>query len=246
MPPEVSARMPSAPIAAVLLDVGGTLWPDGWPWLPDEVRGQRLHAALPELRPERATALLHELDRAAASFTDRLEQDPGDYVGGPLRRFGVEPTAQRIVAVVDAMCLPAHPLVRLFPGAPELLRALRRAGLRAVVVSNAYWRSGAAYRRDFSDLGVAEGIDAYVSSLDVRLRKPHRAMFDAGLQAARVPAGRCAMVGNSEDKDVVPARALGLRTILVAIEQPPPPTTQADAVVTSLDEATAILTTWSR
>jgi FMN phosphatase YigB (HAD superfamily) len=54
------------------------------------------------------------------------------------------------------------------------------------------------------------------------------------------------MVGNSEDKDVVPARALGLRAILVAIERPPPPTTQADAVVTSLDEATATLTAWSR
>ncbi len=240
--------MPPAPIAAVLLDVGGTLWPDGWPWLPDdhEVRGERLRAALPELRPEQATELLHELDRTAASFTDRVEQDPGDYVGGPLRRFGIGPTAERIAAVVDAMCLPAHPLVRLFPGASELLRTLRRAGLRAVVVSNAYWRSGAAYRRDFNDLGVAAEIDAYVSSLDVGLRKPHRAMFDAGLRAAGVPAGRCAMVGNSEDKDVVPARALGLRTILVAIERPPPPTTQADAVVTSLDEATTILTAWSR
>jgi FMN phosphatase YigB (HAD superfamily) len=240
--------MPPAPIAAVLLDVGGTLWPDGWPWLPDdhEVRGNRLRAALPELSLQKATELLHELDRGAASFTDRVEQDPDDYVGGPLRLFGVAPTAERIAAVLEAMCLPAHPLVRLFPGAPELLRALRRTGLRAVVVSNAYWRSGAAYRRDFTDLGVAAEIDAYVSSLDVRLRKPHRAMFDAGLQAAGVAADRCAMVGNSEDKDVVPARALGLRTILVAIEQPPPPTTRADAVVTSLAEATTILTTWSR
>jgi FMN phosphatase YigB (HAD superfamily) len=240
--------MPQGPITAVLLDVGGTLWPDGWAWPPDDqrVRSDRLRAALPELSPGNAVALLDDLDRAAASFTERVEQDLDDYVGGPLRRRGIEPTAERIGAVVDAMCVPAHPLVRLFPGAPELLHALRQAGLRAAVVSNTDWRSSAAYRRDFSDLGVAGEVDAYISSLDVGLRKPHRAMFDAGLRAAGVPAHRCAMVGNSEDKDVRPARALGLRTILVAIETPPPPSSQADAVVTSLPGATSLLTAWSR
>jgi FMN phosphatase YigB (HAD superfamily) len=239
--------MPRPPITAVLLDVGGTLWPDGWPWLPDDhqVRCDRLRAALPELGPEDAVALLHDLDHTAAGFTERVEQDLDDYVGGPLRHLGIEPTVERVAAVVDAMCLPAHPLVRLFAGAPELLRAVRLAGLRAVVVSNAYWRSSAAYQRDFRDLGVSAEVDAYISSLDVGLRKPHRAMFDAGLQAAGVPADRCAMVGNSEPKDVRPAKALGLRTILVAIETPPPHTSQADAVVTSLDEVATLLISWA-
>jgi FMN phosphatase YigB (HAD superfamily) len=240
--------MPRPPIAAVLLDVGGTLWPDGWPWPPadERVRTDRLRAALPRLRAEDAPTLLEDLDRSAAAATERVEQDPGDYAGGPLRRHGIEPTAERVAAVVGAMCLPAHPMVRLFPGAPELLRALRGAGLREVVVSNAYWRSAAAYRRDFADLGVAGWIDAYVSSLDVGLRKPHRAMFDAGLAAAGVPADRCAMLGNSEYRDIVPAKALGLRTILAAIETPAPASTQADAVATSLPEATGILLSWTR
>ncbi|HZD38473.1 MAG TPA: HAD family hydrolase, partial [Actinomycetes bacterium] len=88
-------------------------------------------------------------------------------------------------------------------------------------------------------------VDAYVSSLDVGFRKPHRAMFDAGLRAAGAPAERCAMVGNSEDKDVRPAKALGLRTIRVAIEEPHPATTEADAVTTSLDEVAHLLTSWA-
>jgi FMN phosphatase YigB (HAD superfamily) len=239
--------MTPPPIAAVLLDVGGTLWPDGWPWLPNDpqARTSRLREALPELDPGTATALLRDLDSSAAGIAELLEQDLGGYVGEPLRRHGVEPTAERVAAVVDAMCLPAHPLVRLLPGAAELLLAVRRAGFSSVVLSNSYWRSNAAYQRDFQDLGVADGVDAYLSSLDVGFRKPHPAMFEAGLQAAGVAAERCAMVGNSEDKDVRPARALGIRTIRVAIEEPIPSSSQADAVTDSLHEVARLLTSWS-
>jgi len=239
--------MTRPPITAALLDVGGTLWPDGWPWLPEDhpVRVDRMLRALPELSPEAAPALLHDLDVSAATITERLEQDVARYAGEPLRRHGIEPTAERVAAVVEAMCLPASPLVALLPGAPELLRAVRRAGLRSVVLSNSYWRSNAAYQRDFEDLGVAAEVDAYVSSLDAGFLKPHPAMFEAGLRAAGVPAERCAMVGNSEDKDVRPARTIGMRTIRVALEEPPPSTSEADAVTTSLDEAAARLTAWA-
>jgi FMN phosphatase YigB (HAD superfamily) len=239
--------MTRPPVTAVLLDVGGTLWPDGWPWLPDDhqVRVGRMLQALPELDGEAVPALLRDLDASAAAITEQVEQDVRGYAGEPLRRRGIEPTAGRVAAVVDAMCLPALASIRLFPGALELLRAVRRAGLRSVVLSNSYWRSNAAYQRDFQDLGVAAEVDAYVSSLDVGFRKPHPAIFEAGLREAGVVADHCAMVGNSEDKDVRPARALGLRTIRVAIEEPLPATSQADAVTTSLDDVAHLLTTWA-
>jgi len=234
-------------LTAVLLDVGGTLWPDGWPWLPDdhEVRAGRLRRALPDLGAAAAAGLLRALDQSAASLQDALEQDPDRYVGEPLHRYGIEPSAERVAAAMDAMCLPAHPSIRLLPGAPELLRAVRRAGLRSVVVSNSFWRGAAAYARDFRDLGVAGEVDAIVTSVDVRLRKPHRGVFEAGLAAARAPAERCAMVGNSEAKDVRPARALGIRTIRVAIEEPVPATSEADAVTGSLHQAAALLRSWA-
>lgn len=68
--------MTPPPIAAVLLDVGGTLWPDGRPWLPEDhpLRVERMLRALPELDPGAAPALLHDLDLSAATITDRLEQ----------------------------------------------------------------------------------------------------------------------------------------------------------------------------
>lgn len=239
--------MAPPPIAAALLDVGGTLWPDGWPWLPEDhpLRVERMLQALPELDPGAAPPLLHDLDLSAATITDRLEQNVDRYAGEPLRHHGIEPTAERVAAVVDAMCLPARALIGLLPGATELLRAVREAGLRSVVLSNSYWRSDAAYRRDFQDLGMAAEVDAYVSSVDVGFRKPHPAMFEAGLRAAGVPAEQCAMVGNSEEKDVLPAQAHGLRTIRVAIEEPLPASTRADAVTTSLAEVAHLLTSWA-
>jgi FMN phosphatase YigB (HAD superfamily) len=239
--------MTRPPLTAALIDVGGTLWPDGWPWVPEDqgVRTSRLRRALPGLEPEDASSLLRALDQSAAQLADSLEQDPDRYVADPLRGHRLEATAEQVAATVDAMCLPARSLVKLFPGAAGLLHAVRRAGLGCVIVSNTYWRTGAAMAHDFRELGVAEQIDAIVSSVDVGFRKPHPAMFEAAMAAAGAPAGACAMVGNSESKDVVPAKRLGMRTIRVAIEEPEPAGSEADAVVDSLEAAARLLRAWA-
>jgi HAD superfamily hydrolase (TIGR01509 family) len=240
-------EMTRPPLTAAFLDVGGTLWPDGWPWAPDDdgIRADRLRRALPGLGSEDAAGLLRALDAAAGSVAEALEQDVDGYVAEPLRRHGFGATPEQVAATVDAMCLPAGHWLKLFPGAAALLRAVRQAGLACVVVSNAFWRGADAYRRDFADLGVADEIDAIVSSLDVGFRKPHPAMFEAALAAAGASPAACAMVGNSESKDVLPARQLGLRTIRVAIEEPKPTGSQADAVTGSLEEAARLLLAWA-
>jgi len=149
--------MTRPPLTAAFLDVGGTLWPDGWPWAPDhEIRGDRLRRALPGLRSEDAAGLLRALDTSAGTLAEALEQDIDRHVAEPLRRRGFDATPEQVAATVDAMCLPAVHWLKLFPGAAELLRAVRQAGLACVVVSNAFWRGADAYRRDFEDLGVAD------------------------------------------------------------------------------------------
>jgi HAD superfamily hydrolase (TIGR01509 family) len=238
--------MTRPPLTTALIDVGGTLWPDGWPWVrDDEIRTTRLRRALPGLGAEEAASLLRALDESAASLADSLEQDMDGYVAEPLRRHGFEGSAEQVAATVDAMCLPARSLVELFPGAAELLDSVRSAGLGCVIVSNTYWRTGEAMRRDFEALGVAAPIDAIVSSADVGYRKPHPAMFEAALAAAGAPAAACAMVGNSEAKDVLPAKRLGMRVIRVAIEEPRPAASEADAVASALDEVARLLRAWT-
>ena len=68
--------------------------------------------------------------------------------------------------------------------------------------------------------------------------------FQAALELAGAPPRSCAIIGNSEEADIAPAAVLGLRTILVAIEEPPPAGTIADATATSLREALRILRSW--
>jgi len=78
-------------IRAVLIDVGGTLWPDGWPAQPGDAdrRRERLRAAFPGLGPERAAACVAELDEAAGQLPGTLTQDAGTYVTPALRHYGL-------------------------------------------------------------------------------------------------------------------------------------------------------------
>jgi FMN phosphatase YigB (HAD superfamily) len=66
-------------------------------------------------------------------------------------------------------------------------------------------------------------------------------MLEAALATAGVPPEACVIIGNSEARDIVPARELGMRAIRVAIEEPCPETTCADALACSLAEAASLL-----
>ena len=113
------------------------------------------------------------------------------------------------------------------------------------MLSNVQVRGADEYWRDFADLGVAHLIDAVVTSHDVGFRKPHPAMFQAGMAAAGRWAAECVMVGDSEIKDIEPARRFGMRTIRVAIEEPPPASTCAHTTATSLHQVQSILRKWA-
>ena len=230
-------------LRAVLVDVGGTLWPDH----PSADRSDgpilaRLAKLLPDSPPaERLDAL-----RAALRDDDRsLIQDTLAVLGGAVRTLAPERGLGDLDAIRRALCAPAAADVALFPGARELLETVRGLGLRCIVVSNVQVRGAAEYWRDFNDLDVAHLIDAIVTSLDIGFRKPHPAMFEAGVRPAGCAAGACVMVGDSEVKDIQPAVRLGMRAIRVAIEAPPPASSAAHAVVTSLSQAGSIVTEWA-
>jgi putative hydrolase of the HAD superfamily len=152
------------------------------------------------------------------------------------RDLGV-PIPRRVAAELRrAMIVPVRGDI-LLPGATALLRTVKRLGLRSVLVSNTALRDAEDYHEDFERHGVADTIDAIVTSVDVGFRKPHPSMFIAALQAARCDAARAVMIGNSERADVEPAIALGLRAI--------PDRSAAHAVAGSLKSAGDILGAWA-
>lgn len=231
-------------LSAVLLDVGGTLWPDGLgaPLSPAPILEQ-LAALLPDIDPADALAYL----RAALRDDDAsLVQDTHGALHRTLGRLYPGKTLNTDpVAIRRALCQPASAGIQLFTGAVELLACIRTLGLRCVIVSNVQVRGATEYWRDFADLGVADRIHAVVTSLDVGYRKPHPAIFEAALRAANCDAECCVMIGNSEVKDILPAIAMGMRAIRVAIEEPLPQSTAAQAAAGNLTEVGEILRRWA-
>jgi FMN phosphatase YigB (HAD superfamily) len=228
-------------LRAALLDVGGTLWPNALPAFGEpDPRLAPLRLALTWLDASEALELLG----AALREENGVTQDTHAVVAAALRHMGAHDADP--VAVRRALCVPASAGLNMFPGTRNLLVHLRALGLRTVIVSDVQTRGAAEYLADFTYFDVGHLVDAVITSLDVGYRKPHHAVFEAALREAGCEAGECVMVGNSEASKIEPATALGMRTIRVAIEEPRPHSSAADAIATSLEEVAELITRWAR
>jgi putative hydrolase of the HAD superfamily len=100
---------------------------------------------------------------------------------------------------------------RPYDEVPAALDELRAAGLRLVVVSN--W--DVSLHEQLQATGLAERVDAAVSSAEVGAGKPSPAIFTRALALAGAGADEAVMVGDSPDTDVAGAVALGIPAVLV-------------------------------
>jgi HAD superfamily hydrolase (TIGR01509 family) len=232
------------PLDAALIDVGGTLWPNSWPLRATDGQGrhQRVVAALANVNPATVEAFVVDLmeksrvgDEASTISTElRVGLDADTLVTNCLKLHGLGTDAGTVARVRRAMALPVHDRMRPLPGAIELLAEARALGLRTVIASNTYWRDADSYWEDFRLLGMADHIDAVVTSVDAGHLKPHPAVFQLAMRAAGTTPERCVVIGNKEDNDIAPAIALGMRAILVHPDDPVPASSQAHAVAPDL------------
>jgi len=155
-------------------------------------------------------------------------------VSGCLSYLGLDASAGTVALVRRAMALPVHDRIRPLPGAAELLAEAHTLGLRTVIASNTYWRDADSYWEDFQLLGMAEHVDAIVTSNDAGHLKPHPAVFEMAVRASGAEPGRCVVIGNKEENDILPALALGMRTILVYPDDPMPESSRAHMLAPDL------------
>jgi HAD superfamily hydrolase (TIGR01509 family) len=160
-----------------------------------------------------------------------------------LTRHGLPADPQTVSRIRRAMAIPVSDRMKPLPGAIELLAEIRALGLRTLITSNTYWRDAESYWEDFRLLGMAEHIEAVVTSVDAGHLKPHPAVFEMAMRVAGVPAERCVVIGNREENDIEPALALGMRTILVYPDDPKPASSRAHAVAPDLWECAQALKT---
>jgi HAD superfamily hydrolase (TIGR01509 family) len=231
-------------LEAALIDVGGTLWPNSWPLRQTDGSGRlaRVQAALPELSAGQVDAIVSDLATTSRQTHDGGAPNPADYVrigadilvADCLQRHQVSADSSSVARVRRAMAIPVADRIRPLPGAVELLAQINALGLRSVIASNTFWRDAESYWEDFRLLGMADHVDAIVTSVDAGHLKPHPAVFELAMRAAGADADRCVYIGNKEDNDIEPALALGMRTILVHPDDPVPKSSRAHAVAPDL------------
>ncbi len=97
----------------------------------------------------------------------------------------------------------------------EILGCLR-GQYRLGVVSNWYGNLDVV----IEEAGMARLVDAVIDSARVGRFKPDPAIFMTALKDLHVPAAEAVMVGDSLEKDCVPARRVGMRTVLLRVPGP--------------------------
>ena len=133
------------------------------------------------------------------------------------------------------------------PGAADAVRWCKDQGLRVVLVTNTLSRGDAEVLRDWERAGLADAIDAVVSSHDAGWEKPHPLIYRRALDLAGAEAGEAFMVGDDPACDVRGAQALGLRAIWRrTAHHELPADLHPDAILDHLDELRQIVGPWLR
>jgi FMN phosphatase YigB (HAD superfamily) len=129
----------------------------------------------------------------------------------------------------------------IYPEVPGVLRALAGRYKLACITNHFSWIRARADEAGFGDL-----VSVWAISAELGVEKPDPAIFRTALADAGTTADRVAMVGDRLDRDIAPAKALGMRTVWVLRnEAPEDPTAEQlavpDAAVRTLDEVPPLL-----
>ena len=216
---------------AIFLDALGTL-------VELQPPGPRLRALLAargfEVSEERAAAgfaaeiayyLEHNLEGSDRERLDDLRDRCAEAMREALELPGLDHATAREVMLGSLEFVP-------FPDVLPGLAALREHAL--IVVSN--W--DCSLPDWLGPAGLLEHVEAVVTSAEVGMGKPGRAIFERALEIAGVEPGDAVHVGDSLENDVAGARAMGIRAVLVARDGAAPAGVEA---IRSLAELPALL-----
>jgi putative hydrolase of the HAD superfamily len=128
----------------------------------------------------------------------------------------------------------------LFPGAIDLLRALRERGMKLGIVTNGLSET---HREKIALLQISEYFDAIFLADEVGMVKPDPLLFAHACRTLGGTPAHSAMVGDRYDRDIRGAIQAGLYTVWLNVraEQLPPGAAPPDATCSSIAGAARIL-----
>lgn len=102
----------------------------------------------------------------------------------------------------------------VFDDARAILASLKYRGYRVGVITNAIFPAN-YFQIKVNELGLAGYIDAFISSADVGLGKPHPAPYQRALADLSVEPHDAIFVGDTPETDIAGAKASGMRAVLI-------------------------------
>jgi HAD superfamily hydrolase (TIGR01549 family) len=208
--------MPHA-IRALLFDAGNTLLQMNYVAIADELARGGVRVTPEEVQRAEWRARVRLDDEVLARYgpADSTEsRSTGDrYLGFVLDGLGVTDMAmlERMGEWRRTYNRPGGVWNTAEPQAHDALNLVKRAGVRAAVISN----SNGSVRAILEMLGLTDDLDFVIDSGEVGVEKPDPRIFELALARAGVTAAEAAYVGDLYSIDVRGARAAGIRAILL-------------------------------
>ena len=220
------------PYRAILFDVGGPIDMEfAWEIAVDGAIASA--CGLEGIRVDQAM-----IDEASEAAVAAFAPDAYAYMvetlcGGDPRT--IDRVRQRVRAMTGNL-----DVFQLRPNIDGLLRRLRERELRLGIVAN----QPQAARERLARAGIGDLFEYQGLSGLTGFSKPDPRAFEAAAEALGLKPADCVMVGDRIDNDIVPAKALGMATILLRggrhrRQRPRSPVEEPDAVVTDVLELEA-------
>lgn len=218
----MTATLNGRPVAAVLFDYGGTLAffkrPDAALLTAYDTISSRL---LADGHPApTARELLRDVhDRVEAEFLRHRQSgslEEIDLVAAARRAYAAAGVMLSDDVLDDVLRIEQEAWwagVQANPDAVATLDALRSAGVKVGVCSNAPYRARSLHEQ-LAHVGLHDHLDSANFSAEVGWCKPDARMFIAALQSLRAGASEAVMVGDSEHDDIAGAHGAGMRAVL--------------------------------
>jgi putative hydrolase of the HAD superfamily len=225
-------------VSAVIFDWGGTLTP--WHTIDQDELWRAVCA--PHCDEAQVTDTVAVLRSAEGYFWEISEREQRSAtLDQVFARAGVEPSE----AFLDGYFRAWEPHTLTDPDAAEVMRDLRRRGIKIGVLSNTMWPR-ARHERIFTRDGLLDLIDGAVYSSEIPWTKPHPEAFRAAMAAVGVTRPQDAVyVGDRPFDDVHGAHEAGMGTVLIPHSEVPAFSAAVpDAVIDRLADLTAVIDRW--
>jgi HAD superfamily hydrolase (TIGR01509 family) len=199
-------------VKAILFDLGGTLDGDGVHWLDrfDEVYKQEgvpvTWARLREAFDFAERRAANDAAMMEAPFSSMVRS----HVAWQLEHLGID--AKRLSEAIASTFIAQ--VLKVAARNADLLRDLAARGLLLGVISNGCGNTAALC----DDFGFTPSLRVVLDSRRVGLSKPDSRFFARAAEMLGVMPRDVLMVGDSIERDIVPAKALGMRTAQVGGE----------------------------